>query len=178
MTIDAMKSDFNARLMRINAGTGHTKTTIFVGLDESYRYAPTPRTAQKAAMMSLGNLTCPISMLVALGLGLASGLLALAGRYHLAKDLGADLAPTYDMFLNVVIGFGIGIVLTQLFRLRTSPHVVLQGLGVVAILCTYHNLVHIEPDTFAKFFAPEWVRVVLNHSDARSIRIGEISIPI
>lgn len=178
MTTDAMRSEFDARLMRISAGTGHTKGTIFVGLDESYRYVPRPQSRHRRAGGVLGNFGYPFSMLLALSLGLTAALLGLGARYHLGGGFGKDLPVSYDFFLNITVGFVLGYILTQLLRLRSAEHVVLQFVGVVTMLCTYHNLVHLHPETFAAVFAPDWVRVVLNHSDASSIMIAGVVIPI
>lgn len=178
MTTDVMRSEFDARLRRISAGTGHTKSTIFVGLDESYRYVPRPQVRRKRADSEPGAAGYLLSLILALLLGLVAALLELSARYHLGGDFGRDLSPAYDLGANLGLGLILGCVLTQILRLRGAEHVVLQFIGVALMLCTYHNLVHLAPDAFAAAFAPGWVELVVSQSEANSIIIAGMTFPI
>ena len=178
MSSDFIRSEFDARLQRINAGTGHTKSAIFVGLDEVYRYTPRPQTRRKSAFGVLRNVAYPLSLVLAVSIGLVAGLLGLFARFHLGGDLGKDLSPAYELLVNTLTGFVIACCLTTLLRFRGSEQLSLKLIGVVVALCTFHNLVHVYPDIFVAAFSQAWVQAVLHNNPAHSIVILGAVIPL
>lgn len=178
MSADVIRAEFDARLQRITAGTGHTKSAIFVGQDEVYRYVPRVQPRRKPAQGVFRSIAYSLSVLLAFGLGLSGGLLGLFARFHLAAGLGQDLTPAYQLLVNTLTGFVIACCLTTLLRLRGSEQLTVKLTGVVVALCTHHNLVHQYPEEFARAFSQVWVQSVISLNPVQSIMILGAVVPL
>lgn len=168
---DYTKSEFEARLARIRAGIGHTKSTIFVGQDESYRYAPGRNGRLRAKVSVVGNILYPLSMLFSLAAGLAGGITARLVRAYAAGEFEKDIFPTADMTLNFCGALIVAWALASLFRLRGREHLVLHAVGAAVMVVGFHNLVHWYPDLFLLAFPPDWTRALLRTTEPDSLLI-------
>lgn len=169
-------NDFAARLERIRAGGPNTKGTIFVGLDGRYT---APERGGKAARKSAElaqNAAYPLSMLAAFVLGMAASVLGRFARFALEQGPQVQRDPDMDMILNGVIGILISLVLSQFIRMRTREHAAVQSLGVFAMLLGFHNLVHWQPDLFARAFSKLWVTEILTATKPGSILFRGITL--
>jgi hypothetical protein len=164
------KNEFLSRLARIEAGTGSSKSTLFVGLDETILVnnkanAKLKKQAVAAPQKKLG----PMEILFWVVMGLVAFALARYLRFYFGGD-GYPLAnPDMEMALNG--GTGLIIVLFTGFMLKMPmlKIIPISGLGVMAGVVAFHNLVHFYPTKFAEVFSPLWVEHVVATTDPHSI---------
>lgn len=168
---DYTKMEFEARIARIRAGIGHTKSTIFVGQDEAYRYAPGRKSRARAKTSAIGNMLYPLSMLYSLAAGLAGGIGVRLARAWAAGEFEKDIFPTADMALNFCGALIIAWMLASLLRLRGREHVVLHAIGAAVMVVGFHNLVHWYPDLCLLAFPPDWTRALLRTTEPDSLLI-------
>lgn len=103
------------------------------------------------------NLLYPLSLAGAFLLGLLAVGLGRYIRFHLADGAAGDQTADTDLMITAGLGLAVSFVLAQLFRLSSKEHVALQGIGVLAALCTFHNLFHWAPEPMAQVFSPGYV---------------------
>lgn len=171
-------TDFEARIKRINSGVAYTKGTIFVGVDGFYRDGRVAKTKKAASARLIGNFAYPISIGIALLLGVVAGILGCAARFHLNMKFGDEIGPATDMAINCCAGVLVGYSLLHLFRLRRNAHFHVMLVNVIALNCLMHNLVHWQPKLFDALFSPNWVYMVLRTTEAHSIMFFGYAIPI
>jgi hypothetical protein len=138
--------DFNARIARIAAGTGSSKSTIFVGLDEVYQITYRRRGSNAGPAAALGSTLMPVFIAMAMGLGVLAFGLATWIRFQMMGQGAGVSDPMTEM--GVQAGAAIMAVATMFF---------------------YHNAVHIFPDTFAQMFSQSWVDLVQATTKPQSI---------
>lgn len=162
------QTDFAARIARIEKGIGSSKTTIYVGLDETY--AVQYRARGKNGTLDLArNAGYPLSVLLAFCIGvLSNGLSRLATFLSQGLPDGTinvDYAAMMDfitaMMLSVVIGACLG--------MNIRNFMVARSLGVVAGMFGLHNVVHQWPWLFEPIFSKLWVGYILSSTEARSL---------
>lgn len=160
-------ADYLARLERVKAGGIGTKQTIFVGMDEMFQM-PQKANRQGAKSKGLaGNSVSFFSIVGALLLGLLAVCLARYLRFRVFP--GIDLEGQLDLIANGGLGMIAGFLLTQMFRLSGKEHLAAQSVGVLAAICTLHNLVHWFPKVSEALFSPAWVNGVLTTTEPNSI---------
>lgn len=162
------QTDFAARIARIEKGIGSSKTTLYVGLDETY--AVTYRARGTHGTLDLAhNAGYPLLVLLAFCVGLVSNALARLSVFMSQglpdPTVGADMAMMMDfitaMMLSVVIGAVLGMNIRNFMMARS--------LGVVAGMFGLHNAVHIWPWLFEPVFSKLWVGYILSSTEARSL---------
>jgi len=162
--------EFEARIARITARQGHTNHTLFVGVDGSF----VPNVGKTPARMSglaeiASNARYPLSVLASAVLGVFAHAL---GRW-LVYQISGMPDPLADKDLAMIteagIGFAIVMVLGYALRLRSAEHTTMKSLGVVTGMVTFHNAVHLWPETASALFSPLWVSRVLSTTEAASL---------
>ncbi len=162
------RDSFAERLARIESRQGITMATIFVGMDETYTHGvPKHRMALKAVGLQT-NAVLPLSLLGAFCLGMFAVALGRLVRFHMAAGADIVLEPDVEMIVNGLMGLAISFAVMQVFRLSSKEHVALQGAGVFAMVCTFHNLIHWLPGPSALLFSPEWVAAMVATSEPNS----------
>lgn len=160
-------ADYHERLALIKAGGIGTNRTIFVGVDE--RYQKPEKAVHKVSRPKevAGNTRYPLGILGAAILGVIA---VCFGRYARFQAFsGLNLEGQADWIANGVMGLAVGLVLTQMFRLRSKEHQAAQSVGVLAGICTFHNLVHWFPQAFEVMFSAEWVLLLQMATEPNSI---------
>lgn len=172
----AHQAAFQARLARIQAGKGFTKSTVYVGIDTAFTYQPQGQ--RKAGMGQVARnagfaLSFPMALLAGfLGFGLERyAAFIFAGR----PDPQAN--PDLEMVKMAATAFGIAVVATHLMGLRDRGLLVAKALGVAGGMLFFHNLVHAWPQVFEQVFSPIWVARVLAETEPQSLLWRGISFP-
>jgi hypothetical protein len=161
------KEDFAQRIARIEAGKGHTRTTVFVGQEGTFTHHGKLGPVKKASLRTSG--AGPLGIFVALVLGISCvGLV----RYGVYRATGVDqIVPDNGMnwYLNGAAALAAALVVAHFIGLKSLSHKVYLALGVLAGVSTFHNLVHFQPQVFEKMFTPEWVADVTTLAPANTI---------
>lgn len=166
----AQKTEFLARLARIESGAGSSKTTLFVGLDETIlvNNKANAKMLKKAAAVPQKRLG-PLEMLLCLVLGVFSLVLGLYFRFSITGNTNEIGSPDVNMAINGGIGLAIMLLIGYFLRFPLLKMIPVGTLGVLAGLVAFHNLVHFYPEKFAELFSPVWVEQVVTTTAANSI---------
>lgn len=169
---DAQKLQFQQRLDRIAKGGPNTIGQVYVGPAEM----PDSKKKKKSAGPDiLDNLFIPISMIGAFLVGALAVFVTRFVRFHMmGGDLTGDNADLW-MIVDSVIAVGIVITLRSLFRFGGKALETAKTVGIVAMILTMHNFVHLAPGTFSKVFSPEWTDQVIATTEPKSILFRGIS---
>jgi hypothetical protein len=166
--MSAHQAEFQARLARIQAGKGFTKTTVYVGMDTAFTYLPQGR--RKAGMAQVAG-----NMGLALGfpMAMAVGFLSFGLERYFAFVLGGQPDPRasidIEMLKMAATAFGIAVVASHLMGLRDRGLLVAKAIGVAGGMLFFHNLVHIWPQVFERMFSSLWVAKVLAETQPHSL---------
>ncbi len=170
ITTANQKNEFMARLNRIEKGIGSSKSTLYVGLDETIM--ADSKQSEKLKKQAAAVPVKPLGMF-GIMVSLISGLLAVGTALYLRFLLTGEAGPqdNVDMTMAVNGGAALLIALFAGFMLkmplvRFSP---VAAIGILAGVVGFHNLVHLYPAQFAEVFSPVWVEQVVNATPANSI---------
>lgn len=164
------KSEFLARLARIESGTASSKSTLFVGLNETIlvNKKANAKLLKKAAAVPQKRLG-PLEVLLCVLLGVFSLVLGLYIRFSITGSGNPLGSPDIEMAINGGLGLTITLFSGYLLRMPLLKMVPVGAVGVMAGVMAFHNLVHIYPEKFAEMFSPIWVDQVIKTTDANSI---------
>ncbi len=166
--MSAHQAEFQARLARIQAGKGFTKTTVYVGMDTAFTYLPQSR--RKAGMGQVfGNAGLALGFPMAMVVGFLSFGLERYAAFILGGKPDPQANADIGMLKMAAMAFGIAVVASHLMGLRDRGLLVAKALGVVAGMLFFHNLVHIWPQVFERMFSPLWVAKVLAETESHSL---------
>jgi hypothetical protein len=161
--------DFNARVARIAAGTGSSKSTIFVGLDEVYQVTYRRRGKQAGSVAAAGNVLMPVFFVTALGFGVLAFLIATWIRFQMQGQGAGVSNPLTEMGLQAGGALAVAFVIARALPFRARMLKIVMSLAAVCSMFIYHNAVHLYPDTFAQVFSPSWVELVQSSTKPLSI---------
>jgi hypothetical protein len=166
----SQKAEFQARLARIESGTGSSKSTLYVGLDESYLVSnKTNAKLQKRAAAEPPKPLGLFGILVAITLGVLSLGLAI----YLQFTMTGNASPLDKSDITLAINGGLGLTIAlfggYLLKMPMMKFTPVAAIGVLAALVSFHNLVHLYPAQFAEMFSPTFVEQVVTTTDANSI---------
>ena len=166
----AQKSEFLARLARIESGAASSKTTLYVGLDETIlvNNKANAKMLKKAAAVPQKRLG-PLEMLLCIVLGVLSLALGLYLRFTITGNTNPIGGPDMNMSINAGIGLTITVFTGYFLRMPLLKMIPVGAVGVMAGVVAFHNLVHFYPEKFAEMFSPVWVEQVVTTTAANSI---------
>ena len=166
----AQKSEFLARLARIESGTGSSKSTLFVGLDETILVdnKASAKMLKKAAAVPQKRLG-PFDLLLCMAMGVFSLAFGLYIQFTLTGNANPWGSPDQVMAINGGIGLSITLFLGYFLRMPVFRMIPVGAIGVLAGMVAFHNLVHFYPEKFAEMFSPIWVEQVTTTTAANSI---------
>lgn len=164
------KNEFLARLSRIEAGVGSSKSTLYVGLDETYQVdskasAKLKKGIEKQPAKPLGI----FGMVLSAGLGAVALVVALYLRFAITGEAGPLGNTDAAMVTNGGIGLAVAFFSGYMLKMPMLKFVPISAVGVLAGLVSFHNLVHIYPSQFANVFSPTWVDQVVSATEANTI---------
>lgn len=165
--MNVQNADFSQRIARIQAGKTNNRTTVFVGQDETFthhgRLGPPVKAVKKVQGSGpLGTFTALLVGLLAVGLV----------RYGVYRATGVDrivIDTSMNWYLNGAAALIVALILARFVVLRRFTHKVYLAVGVLVGISTFHNLVHFQPQLFARIFTPEWVSTVTTLTPENSI---------
>ncbi|MDQ2093016.1 hypothetical protein [Rhodalgimonas zhirmunskyi] len=166
---------------------GGTREAVFhCGVDETIsaeqmRAAMQQARGQGAAAKRSG----PLDMLIGLPLSFAMGVIGVVLAwygifFYTGGGTASMLASDSMMAMGLVAGVAVAAVLLLRLLLSSSltAHSLVQGLGVIAGVALLHNAVHLFPDHWAMIFSDGWVSQVRGLTQAHTILLPGLSIPI
>jgi hypothetical protein len=166
----SQKAEFQARLARIETGTGSSKSTLFVGLDESYLVSN--KTNAKLQKRAAAEPPKPLG-LFGIFIAMILGALSLAIAVYLQFTMTGDASPLDNSDVTMAINGGLGLTIAlfggYMLKMPMLKFVPLTAMGVLAAIVSFHNLVHLYPAQFADMFSPTFVQQVVTTTDANSI---------
>ena len=164
---------FKARLARLAAHAGNTNATLHIGMSdqlpraafERHRLAPRAAAAPEPR-------TEPFMLL----LGLVSGALA----WVWAQWMRVSLMPGGDPLVTLVTDLSVGLTAVLLLRAILGLHgrtaLLFQLIGMATAIVGLHNMVHLWPEQFARFFPGAWVSSVLSHTQPMSVNLSAFAL--
>ena len=162
--------DFSLRLKRIEASVTARTQRVFVGEDESY---VVPRHVWKVKKSGLSGLICnafyPLSMVLALILGMAAHALGMILRFYVQGLPDWKANPDLEMLKQLVLGYALAMVFGYLLGLRSSVLTPLKSVGAALGVLFFHNAVHLYPKIFARLTSELWVSQMMAHTQAHSM---------
>lgn len=166
----AQKTEFLARLARIESGTASSKSTLFVGLDETIlvNHKANAKLLKKANAVPQKRLG-PLETLLCVLLGVFSLALGLYIRFSITGSGSPLASPDIEMAINGGLGLAITLFSGYFLRMPLLKMLPVGAVGVMAGVVAFHNLVHFYPEKFAEMFSPIWVEQVITTTDANSI---------
>ena len=174
----AQKSEFQNRLKRIAAGGPNTLGQVYVGI--TGEDGPQKVYRERAPFLSVlkSVILFPFAVAGAFTIGLIAVIVA---RFIRVMAYGGVLAgENADMLM--IIDAGIALVAASLlrwmFRFQGRGMGWVSAVGIVAMVCLMHNLVHMEPDIFAIAFPAEWVEGVLRTTQIDTVLVRGVFFPI
>jgi hypothetical protein len=170
--------EFSARIARIESGTGSSKSTLYVGMDETYAVAYRQSRAGDPTGGSLRSLGALLLVVTAFLVGVASNVAA-----RLVDFIWNGLpGPNQNVDLQMGIDFALALVMSLLLGLivgiRLREFVMVRVVGIAAGMLALHNLVHAYPQYFEPAFPAPWVNHILTSTEAGSIVWRGVSIVI
>ena len=172
---DAQKMQFQQRLQRIAKGGPNTVGQVYVGPADTDRGTKKSKTAGPEVV---GNILYPMSIIGAFLIGAFAVLLTRFIRFHMAGgDLTGENADIF-MIIDTVIAVGIVISLRSVFRFGGKALETAKTVGIVAMVLTMHNFVHLAPATFGKVFSPEWSEQIVENTLPKSILFRGVSMVV
>jgi hypothetical protein len=173
--------DFSARIARIESGTGSSKSTLYVGMDETYAVTYRQRgngqagNATGGTFRSLGSL---LLLVMAFVVGVAANVAARLVDFIWNGLPGPGDYSDLQMGVNFAIALVMSLILGLVFGIRLREFVLVRVIGIVAGTLALHNLVHAYPQYFAPAFPAPWVNHILTSTEAGSIVWRGVSIVI
>jgi uncharacterized membrane protein (UPF0136 family) len=152
--------DFNARVARISAGTGSSKSTIFVGLDEAYQVTYRRRGKAAGPVAAVGNTLMSVFFVIAVGLGALAFGIATWIRFQLMGQGAGVPDPMTEMAIQAGAALAVAFIIARAVPFRARMLKIVMAISAVCTMFVYHNAVHIFPDTFAQVFSQSWVDLV------------------
>jgi len=172
---DRQKQQFDERLKRISAGGENTMGQVYIGPAEDAARDKKGGRVVSALPSLRETIGYPMSIVGAFLIGMLAVLITRWVRYTLAGGTltgeDADIMMAIDGGLALAIGF----VLKQMFRFSGKVQETAKTVGIFAMICVMHNLVHILPGAFEWAFSPEWVTDVIETTEPKSILFRGIS---
>ena len=166
----AQKSEFLARLNRIENGTGSSKSTLYVGLDETVlaNSKANERLKKQAAAIPakpLGLFAAILSLVFGAGVvGLVSYL-----QFSITGEAVSLAASDVRMGIHGGVALTIAMFCGFMVKMPLLKYTPIAAFGAVLGLAGFHNLVHVYPAQFANMFSPIWVEQVVTTTEANSI---------
>ena len=168
--------DFALRLKRIEATSAARTQRLFVGVDETYVVPLRSWKVKRSGFaVMVGNALYPLSMVLAVLLGVAAQALGMVIRFWVEglRDWSAN--SDIEMIKELVLGYAIAMVVGYAIGLRSTTLTSLKLLGAALGVLLFHNAVHLYPDVFAKLTSPMWVSQLMAHTKAHSMMWRGIS---
>lgn len=163
---------FNERLARLAAHSGNTNATLHIGMDDQLERAAFERHKLGQASAKPAARTEPLLLL----LGLVSGALAWIWAQWMRASLMPGGEPLVILATDLSIGLTAVLLLRAILGLHGIPALLFQLAGMALAVVGLHNLVHIWPEHFARFFPAPWVDGVLNHTAPMSVDLSAFAI--
>jgi hypothetical protein len=162
------QTDFAARIARIEQGIGSSKTTIYVGLDETYAVKYRQR-GQSGKFQMAHNAAYPLTILLAFGVGILSNAIARLAAFLSQGVPDAATNFDYQMMMDFVTAMMLSLVIGACLGMNIRNFMAARSLGIVAGMLGLHNAVHLWPDLFAKVYTTPWVGYILSTTEPRSL---------
>ncbi len=175
------QTEFSARLARIESGVGSSKSTLYVGMDETYSVSYGRRGAQKrgnSVADSIRNLGYPIMVILAFLVGVAANVAARLVEFRMNGLPTAADNIDVQMAINFGVALMIASVLGTVFRIGIRDFVMVRLMGIAAGVLGLHNVVHAYPQYFEQVFSTIWVSHITTATEAGSIVWRGVSIAI
>jgi hypothetical protein len=172
--------EFSARLARIESGVGSSKTTLYVGMDETYAVSYGRRGVQRGNSVAdtIRNLGYPVMVFIAFLVGVAANVAARLADFMMNGLPTATDNIDIQMAIDVVIALVVASVLGALFRIGIREFIMVRLIGIAAGTLALHNVVHAYPQYFEPVFSQLWVSHVVTSTDVGSIVWRGVSIAI
>lgn len=159
MTIST--ASFSERLNRIERERARFKgqLTLHVGDQELHVQTLEQIGARADVQVPARPAFLSLRVMAAVLLGLLAVPLSVAIRARVFALPGEKAQALSDpqMILGIGAALLVSVVLAQILRLRATPLIAAQGLGVVAGVGTLHNLAFAAPALAAQVISPDWV---------------------
>lgn len=170
------QNEFASRLSRIESGVGSSKTTLYVGMDESYAVSYRQR-GQNGGASDRGSGRLMKVAFAAL-IGVAANI---AARWtDFALNGLSDGTESVDgvLIAQFVMALVAASILGMVFGIGVRAFAVARVFGIVVGMVGLHNLVHVYPKQFEVVFSNAWVSQIVSTTATPSVLWRGASIAI
>ncbi len=170
--------EFSARLARIESGVGSSKSTLYVGMDETYAvsYRRPGQTRGNSVADVMRNAGYPIMVAIAFLVGVMGNAVArLLDFWSNGLPNGSENID-FQLVMDTVIACMVASLLGLIFRIGIREFIMVRLMGIVAGTLGLHNLVHAYPSYFEPVFSTLWVSYITRTTEAGSIVWRGVSI--
>ncbi len=169
---------FAQRLKRIDSGQGNTMGRIHCGIEEIpvKNQSAVAATSRFGASLLIKLIWIPISLAIALTIGIIATVLARVGLFQAVNATGLELSLKTGLIADAAAALMLAIVLCFLFRVRKNYHMVASVVGACLMIGGMHQLVHDAPDLWSKAFSPEWVQQVVSSTKPDSFEFKGLTV--
>lgn len=151
---------------------------VYVGPPETASLQKGGKGRPKAGPDILDNILYPMSIIGAFLVGVFAVFLTRFIRFHMmGGELTGENADLW-MIVDGVIAVGIVIALRSVFRFGGKALETAKTVGIIAMILTMHNFVHIVPGFFGAVFSPEWAQQIIDTTKPKSFLFRGISFVI
>lgn len=164
------KNEFLARLNRIEKGIGSSKSTLYVGLDETV--LANSRSNEKLRKQAAAVPARPLGLFAAiLSVVFGAAVVGLVSylQFSITGETASLSASDVTMGIHGGMAFIIALFCGFMVKMPLLKYAPITALGVMLGLVGFHNLVHVYPAQFAEMFSPIWVEQVVTTTEANSI---------
>jgi hypothetical protein len=173
--------DFSARIARIESGSGSSKSTLYVGMDETYAVTYGQRGQNRAGQSSGGvfrSLGSLMLLITAFVVGVAANVAARLVDFIYNGLPGPATNVDMQMGIDFAIALVVSLLLGLVLGIRLREFIMVRVIGIAAGMLALHNLVHFYPQYFAPAFPAPWVNHILSSTEAGTIIWRGVSIVI
>ncbi len=148
---------------------------IYVGPAEDSDRDPKRKKGISALPTLRETIGYPMSIVGAFVIGMLAVLITRWVRYTLAGGTLSGEDADITMAIDAGLALAIGFVLKQMFRFSGKIQETAKTMGIFAMICVMHNMVHLWPGAFELAFSPEWVTDVVETTEPKSILFRGVS---
>ena len=121
------------------------------------------------------NLAYPMSLVGAFLIGMVAVFAARYARFHIMGGSMVGEDADIAMMMDGALAMGVGFVFRSFFRFEAKEFITAKTLGIFAMICLMHNLVHMAPGAFATLFDEDYVLMTLELTEPNSILFRGVS---
>lgn len=121
------------------------------------------------------NIAYPAGIVGAFLIGMFAVFAARYARFHIMGGSMVGEDADIAMIMDGALATGVGFIARSVFNFETKEHMMAKTIGIFAMICVMHNLVHWAPGLFTLLFDEDYVLLTLEMTEPNSILFRGVS---